>query len=77
MNEKELREQIKAEVLDGLKFETFRKASLATAICVTVIVDDGKSPAHAVCRFYLPNGVFVGEVPANKIIMSENPAQAW
>lgn len=77
MTEDELRAQIKAEILDGLKFETFRKASIVNAICVTVIVDDGKNPAQAVCRFYLPNGVFVGEVPANKIIMSEKSAQAF
>ena len=77
MTEDEIRAQIKAEILDGLKFETFRKASIVNAICVTVIVDDGKNPAQAVCRFYLPNGVFVGEVPANKIIMSENAVQAF
>ncbi|MBR1806376.1 MAG: hypothetical protein IJ774_08335 [Selenomonadaceae bacterium] len=77
MTENELREQIKAEILDGLKFETFRGARIATAICVTVLVDDGKNPAQAVCRFYLPNGVFVGEVPANKIITAENSAQTW
>ena len=77
MTEDEIRAQIKAEIFDGLKFETFRKASIVNAICVTVIVDDGKNPAQAVCRFYLPNGVFVGEVPANKIIMSENAVQAF
>ena len=77
MTENEIRAQVKAEILDGLKFETFRKASIVNAICVTLLVDDGKNGAQAVCRFYLPNGVFVGEVPANKIITAENSAQAW
>lgn len=34
------------EIRDGLKFETFRKASIVNAICVTVIVDDGKNVAQ-------------------------------
>ena len=77
MTENELRAQIKDEILSGLKFETFRNARIATVVCVTVIVDDaaGKNPAQAVCRFYLPNGLFIGEVPANKIITAENSAQ--
>lgn len=51
MTDDEIREQIKAEILDGLKFETFRGARIATAICVTVLVDEGKNHAQAVCRF--------------------------
>lgn len=75
MNEKELRAQIRNEILSELKFETFKSARIATVICATVIVDNANTGAQAVCRFYLPNGLFVGEVPANKIITAEHSAQ--
>lgn len=70
MNEEDLRAQIKDEILSTIRFETLKNASLVTAICVTVIVDDAstKPPAQAVCRFYLQNGTFIGEVPAKNII---------
>ena len=74
MNENELRAQIRNEILSELTFETFKSAKIATVICATVIVDDS-SGTQAVCRFYLPNGLFIGEVPANKIITAENSAQ--
>ena len=44
-------------------FETFKSAQLVTAICVTVIVNEEAGKTQAICRFFLPNGTFLGEVP--------------
>ena len=71
MNEEEIRAQVRDEILSGLKFETFKGAHLATVICVTVIVDEGAAGTQAVCRFFLTNGTFLGEVPAKNIINKE------
>ena len=71
MNEEDLKAQIRDEILSGITFETFKSARLVTAICVTVIVDDGTRNTQAVCRFFLPNGVFLGEVPAQNILSAE------
>ena len=71
MNEEEIRAQVRDEILSGLRFETFKGAQLVTAICVTVIVDEGAASTQAVCRFFLPNGTFIGEVPAKNITNKE------
>ena len=73
MTEQELRAQITDEILSGLKCETFQGAALVNAICVSVIIDDGRDSTapQAVCRFYLPDGVFIGEVPAKDIVVRE------
>lgn len=74
MTEQELRAQITDEILSGLKCETFKGAAIVNAICVTVVVDDakGSQPPQAFCRFFLPDGVFIGEVPANDIVTFRN-----
>ena len=71
MNEQELRAQITDEILSGLTFEKFNGARLVTVICLNVIVDEGSDKTQAVCRFYLPNGLLIGEVPAKDIVATD------
>ena len=70
MTEQELRAQITDEILSSIKSETVKNATIATVVCITVIVDEQGKP-RSVCRFYLRNGVFIGEVPAENIVAAE------
>lgn len=69
LNSDALREEIANEILSELKCETLLKATLVKAICITAIIENGRQNIpQTVCRFYLPDGQFIGEVSAKNII---------